>query len=82
MIASFYFNETWTDLRKDIKYQILYKSIQWESSCPTRAEERTDMTKQIAAFCNFARARKNYGKIHNDKTRKTEYVLRTLQIDN
>jgi hypothetical protein len=38
------FNETWlvaTDFRKIPKYQILWKSVQWESSCSMRADGQT-----------------------------------------
>jgi hypothetical protein len=53
------FNETWifsTEFRereKKLKNQISSKSVQWEPSCPIRADEPTDMTKLIVAFHNF-----------------------------
>ena len=57
------FNETWispTDFPKILKYQILWKSAQWEPSClmrsGSRIDRRRDMTKLKVAFRNFANA--------------------------
>jgi hypothetical protein len=50
------FNETWilsTDIRETLKYQIPYKFIQWLPSHSVK----TDMTKLMVAFRNFANAR-------------------------
>jgi hypothetical protein len=62
------FNETWissTEFRKKIhKYQISWKSFQWEASCSMRAGRRTDgqtdMTKLTVAFRSFANAPKKW----------------------
>jgi len=60
------FNETWilsTHLRKVLKYQISYKSVQWKPSCSTR----TDMTKIKVAFRHFAKApKKNRSSLYTD----------------
>jgi hypothetical protein len=48
------FNETWlflTSFWKLLKYQISWKSIQWEQSCFCRW---TDVMKLIVVFCKFA----------------------------
>jgi hypothetical protein len=45
--------------RKIIKYKISWKSVHLESSCSMRPDGRTDMTKLIVAFWNFATALKN-----------------------
>jgi hypothetical protein len=53
-----HFNETWifsTAFLQMLKYQISQKSVYWKSSC----SKRTDMTKLIDAFRNFAKALKN-----------------------
>jgi hypothetical protein len=54
------FNETWIlsiDFRKIFKYQISWKSVQWEPSCSMR----TDMAKPTVAFRNFTNAPENCG---------------------
>ena len=53
--------------RKILKYQISWKSVQWEPSCSMRTDRKTDrgkdgrtyMTKLIGAFHNFAQAPSN-----------------------
>jgi len=56
------FNETWilsTAFRKRFKYQISWKSVQWEQSSSRRAggetEGRTHMTRLVVVFRNFAK---------------------------
>jgi len=41
--------------RKVIKYKISLISIKWEPSCSMRTDGRTDMTKLIVVFRNFAK---------------------------
>jgi hypothetical protein len=56
------FTETWTfttHFQKIVKYQISRKSVQWEQNCSMREDGRTDMTKLIVAFRNFANFPKN-----------------------
>jgi len=45
-------------LREILTYQISRKSAQWEPSCYTWTDGRTDMTKLIVALGNFANASK------------------------
>jgi len=48
---------------KNIRIQISWKSVQWEPSCSMRTggrtDRRSDMTKLIVAFRNFANTPKN-----------------------
>ena len=43
--------------KKILKYEISWKSFQLEQSCSMRTDRRTDMTKRIVAFRNFANAK-------------------------
>jgi hypothetical protein len=47
------------DFRKIPQYQMSLKFAQWKHSCSMRTDRRTDMTKLIVTFLNFARAPKN-----------------------
>ena len=45
------------DLRDIFKYQISWKSVEWEPSCFVRTDRQTtEMTKLLATFHNFAKA--------------------------
>jgi len=57
------FNETWifaTEVRKSLKYEISWKSVQWEQSCSRRTNRQTDMKNLIVAFRNFSKAHTNH----------------------
>jgi len=63
-------SETWTfstDFRKVLKYQISWKSVQWEPSCFTRTDERTngrtEMAKLLVTFRIFSNMPKNVQRI-------------------
>ena len=47
-----------TDFRKMLKFKLSWKSVEWEPSCFMQTYRRTDMTKQIVAFCNYSKAPK------------------------
>ena len=47
-----------TDFRKILKYQIRWKSVQWEPSF-FHADRRTDMTKLIVVLRKFAKVPEN-----------------------
>ena len=56
------FNGGWifsTYFRKIFKYQISWIPVQWELCCFMRRDRRTDTTKLIVTFRNFAKAPKN-----------------------
>ena len=56
------FNETSvfsTVFRKILKHKISRKSVQWEPNCSMQTDGRTENTKLILAFRNFANAPKN-----------------------
>jgi hypothetical protein len=45
-----------TDFRKILRYQISWKSVQWEPSCSMQTDGLIDMTKSIVAVRSFANA--------------------------
>jgi hypothetical protein len=52
------FNEIWifsTDYRKILKFQISWKSVQWDPSCSMRTDRRINMTNLRVTFRNFAK---------------------------
>ena len=53
----------WTDIRKILKYKILWKFVQWEPSCSMstngQTDRLTDLRKLIVAFRDFAKALQN-----------------------
>ena len=56
------FNKTWIpsiDLRKMPKYEVSWKSFDWEPSCSMRTDGQTDMSVLIVALRNFGDAPKN-----------------------
>jgi hypothetical protein len=56
------FDETWvflTDIQRILKYQISWKSAQWERSCSMATDRQTDMTNLIVAFHYVANKSKN-----------------------
>ena len=57
------FNQTWifsSGFRKTLKYEMSWKSVLWEPSCPMltdgETDVQTDVTKRIAAFGSFVQA--------------------------
>jgi hypothetical protein len=62
-----FFGATWilsTVFRNVLKYQTLWKSVLWKPGCSMRTDRRvdrrTDMTKLIVSFHNFANSLRNY----------------------
>jgi hypothetical protein len=75
------FNETnfLTYFRKILKYQIEWKSFQWEPSCSTGTDGHTVITKLIVAFLNFVIAR-NKNLVYTDIKfhKKKKYVMKII----
>jgi len=74
-------NDTWifsTNFRKIPKYQISRKSTHWDPSCSMQTDERTDgrtnMTKLIVAFRNFANAPTNESTAHRGRRLRFSYI--------
>jgi hypothetical protein len=65
------FNDTWIfstyfRKKKNLKCEILWKSVQWEPSGSMRTDRQTNMTKWIVAFRNFSNAPTNCSSVlHN-----------------
>ena len=70
------FKDTWifsSDFRKVLKYQISWKSVQWEPSCSMRTDRRTAMTNLIVVFRSFAKVLKN-APIPSGKLKETKGI--------
>jgi len=61
--------------------QTSLKSVEWEPSCSVRTDGRTDMTKQIVAFRNFAKAPKKCNNLLNFLSFCTK-MLNSLRAEN
>ena len=57
---------------KAVEKQISSKPFQLEPSCSMRTDRRTEMTKLIVVFCNFAKASKSTCSTHADLNRRTK----------
>jgi hypothetical protein len=57
-----YFLDRFSKKKKELRYLILSDFIRCEPSCSMGTDGRTDMTRLIVAFCNFANAPKNRNK--------------------
>jgi hypothetical protein len=70
------FNETWifsTVFRNILKYKISWKCVKWEPSCSIRTgrtHRRTDTTKLIVAFGNFANTPKKWWNVQGFQKRQ------------
>jgi hypothetical protein len=66
-----------TDIRKILKYQISWKSVQWKPRCSMRADGQIDMTKPTVAFPNLRTLLKSHAKVPNDAQIATRHSTST-----
>ena len=63
------------------KYQFLWKSVQWESSCSIRTDRQTHMTRLTVAFLNFTKAPKSSNfKVDDDKKTNIKKNLKEMNF--
>jgi hypothetical protein len=80
-----YFNETWIfsiEFRKILKYQISWKSAQWEPSSRMKTDRQTYMTQVIVTFRNFSKVPKNDEETVLKQTAHTKKEIRINKTKN
>ena len=60
--------------KKNTQYQISWKCVDWEPTTSMRADGRTDITKQIVAFRNFANVSTKQHEHQNERQRNSAAV--------